>query len=205
MTTSVVIKPSGRKVLAGKPWSLVIRQHDLGGTSYSTICDLTDEQADHIASEKRISYLYGEGDAEARAKTLAMAKADDLRRQAEEIEKAAGLPVPDTRYENTRSAEIANIVGLHYRSIVSGDDATMVQDLIADLLHLARRQGLDPAQVMVDAFADFRSEEFDADVIPMVTLIDSGTIIAETSSHRAAEIPAYRMTPSDDCYDEDVA
>jgi hypothetical protein len=205
MTTSVVIKPSGRDPLKGRPWTLVIRQHDLGGTSYSTICDLTEEQADHIASEKQISYLYGEGDAEARAKTLALAKADALRRQAEEIEKAAGLPTPEVRHDNARRAEIAAIVGMHFNSIVKGDDEDIVQDLMTNLLHLARRRGLDPAQVAASAFAHFRSEEFDDDAMPVVAILDNGSMIAETNGHRDGEMPAYQITPSDDGYDKDVA
>lgn len=58
MSTSLVVKPSG---LLDKPWVLVIRSHDLGGTGYRTICTLTDEAAQSLMDVGgTISWLYGE-------------------------------------------------------------------------------------------------------------------------------------------------
>jgi len=53
----------------GKPWQLVVRTHDLGGTDYRHICNLTDDDAKLLVGSG-VSWLYGEPDWAAQRKKI---------------------------------------------------------------------------------------------------------------------------------------
>lgn len=191
---SIVIKPSGLPLSQGKPWHLAIRQHDLGGTDYSTICRLNDDQAKLLAEEKQVSFLYGAPDWNEHARLTALNEARSLREKASIIERDAGftpaLPPPEA---NRRRAEIAGIVTDYYRSITAADSEVAAQDLIGDLLLHLRSKGADPATALLRAFADFRAMEFnpEEDAYPALSLVDNGITIAEQDGYHEEALPEY--------------
>lgn len=82
---SLCVKPSGLPESKNRPWVLILREHDLGGTSYSHVAYLTDEQAVAVIDAGPPYWLYGEPDWEARAKAIALEKARALRQEADKI------------------------------------------------------------------------------------------------------------------------
>jgi hypothetical protein len=79
---------SGLPESKNRPWRLILRSHDLGGTDYETIAFLTDELAEEIVdvSKYKVTWLYGPPDWDERAKKRALEKARVLREQADKIE-----------------------------------------------------------------------------------------------------------------------
>lgn len=88
---TLVIKPSGLPEVKNRPWRLVLRSHDLGGTDYETIALLDDDTASEVERAGAVSWLYGEPDWGDRDRKRALEKARVLREEAEKIEAVARI------------------------------------------------------------------------------------------------------------------
>lgn len=92
MSRTLVVKPSGLPEEKNRPWALVLRSHDLGGTEYQTLALMSDELAQEvveIGGRFPIAWLYGEPDWEDRARKRDLERARVLRQEADKIEAAA--------------------------------------------------------------------------------------------------------------------
>jgi len=87
MARTLVIMPSGFPESMNKPWLLVLRSHDLGGTDYEAVARLDDDHAAEIVAISNITWLYGEPDWDERARKRKLERARVLREEAEKIEK----------------------------------------------------------------------------------------------------------------------
>lgn len=87
MSRTLVIKPSGLPEERNQPWSLCLRQHDLGGTDYERIALLTDDQAREVidVSHGTITWLYGTPDWNERLKARMLEEARKLEERAQKI------------------------------------------------------------------------------------------------------------------------
>jgi hypothetical protein len=84
---SIVIKPNGG---IDKPWDLVIRTHDMGGTGYHTLARLTDAEATAVVNET-VTWLYGEPDWEKHHKAIDAARLKrEIAAKQEELAKLEG-------------------------------------------------------------------------------------------------------------------
>lgn len=86
MSRTLCIMGSGLPEAKNKPWSLVLRSHDLGGTDYQTIALLDDETAREVVEAGRVYWLYGEPDWDERFRKRQLEKARVLREEAAQIE-----------------------------------------------------------------------------------------------------------------------
>ena len=80
--------PSGLPDASSRPWKLVLRQHDLGGTDYETICYMTDSIALEVIEAGAVYWIFGPPDWDERARRRALEKARVLREEAGKIEAA---------------------------------------------------------------------------------------------------------------------
>jgi hypothetical protein len=67
-----------------KPWRLVNRTHDLGGTDYETICYLTTDMAQNFFYDGIADFLHGEPDWDKFYADLEVRKAKAKLKEAEE-------------------------------------------------------------------------------------------------------------------------
>ena len=90
MSRTLCIKSSGLPEVHNKPWSLVLRKHDLSGTDYETIALLDDSTAREVIEAGAASWLYGEPDWDNRYRLRELERARVLREQA--ADKAVRTP-----------------------------------------------------------------------------------------------------------------
>lgn len=88
MSRNLCIKPSGLPEVKNRPWALVLRSHDLGGTDYQTIALLDDSTAQEVIEAGSVYWLFGEPDWDERDRKRALERARVLREEAEKIEAA---------------------------------------------------------------------------------------------------------------------
>lgn len=88
MSRTLVIKPSGLPEAANKPWSLVLRSHDLGSTDYEMVALMTDTIAEEVADAGQVPWLYGTPDWDERHRLRQLERARVLREEAAAIEAA---------------------------------------------------------------------------------------------------------------------
>lgn len=89
--SDLCIKPSGLPESVNKPWSLVLRTHDLSGTSYRGIALLDDSTAQKVMEAGPISWLFGEPDWNERFRKRQIERARVMREEADKIEAANTL------------------------------------------------------------------------------------------------------------------
>lgn len=92
MSRTLHVVPSELPEVKDKPWALILRQHDLGGTSYQTLTYLSDSLALEVIEAGSINWLYGPPDWDERARKRALEKARVLREQAQQIEESNARP-----------------------------------------------------------------------------------------------------------------
>ena len=85
---TLCVKPSGLPEVKNRPWALVLRSHDLGGTDYETIAYMSDSIAREVVEAGDVSWLYGAPDWNDRARRRELERARGLREEAEKIETA---------------------------------------------------------------------------------------------------------------------
>lgn len=88
MSRTLVIKPSGLPEVKNKPWSLVLRDHDLSGVAYETIAVLDDETARDVIEAGSAEWLYGPPDWDERFRLRQLERARVLKEEAAKIEAA---------------------------------------------------------------------------------------------------------------------
>lgn len=111
MSRSLCIKPSGLPEVKNRPWRLVLRNHDLGGTDYETVALLDDETAREVVEAGRVSWLYTP-DWDERYRLRALERARVMREEAEKIETAAMLRKdPESLRGSSASAMIGKDAG----------------------------------------------------------------------------------------------
>lgn len=121
---TLVIKPSGLPEKLNKPWRLVLRSHDLGGTDYETVALLDDVRAEEVVKAGTISWLFGEPDWAAREKQRQLEKARTLREEADWIELRSTqqkIQAPWTREQVLLLNKYQNNYKVHEHTCVEGD------------------------------------------------------------------------------------
>ena len=88
MSRTLGLMPSGLPEVKNRPWALVLRQHDMGGTDYETICYLSDDRALEVFEAGAPYWIFGKPNWDDRAKKRALERARVLREEAEKIEAA---------------------------------------------------------------------------------------------------------------------
>lgn len=127
--TTLILRPSGLPERVNRPWSLQLRDHDLGGTHYETLCRVDDDTAWAIVDAGAPGWLFVQPDRKARDDARDLECARVLREQADDIERAVlGLPRPE------REIAFEHARGL---GIVPGED-TLTHPVV---LSLAREVG----------------------------------------------------------------
>ena len=84
--STLCIKPSGLPEVKNKPWSLVIRTHDLVGTEYDILCYLTDDAAQAVIEAGAPYWLFGKPDWDDRHRLRELERARVLKETARLIE-----------------------------------------------------------------------------------------------------------------------
>ena len=92
MSRTLHVVPSGLPEVKNRPWALILRQHDLGGTDYQTLTYLSDDTALEVVEAGRVDWLYGIPDWDERARKLELEKARVLREEAQKIEERNARP-----------------------------------------------------------------------------------------------------------------
>lgn len=85
---TLCLMPSGLPEIVNKPWKLVLRSHDLGGTNYETIALWNDEIAREVMEAGTISWLFGTPDWNDRYKKRQLEKARIMKEEAAKLEQA---------------------------------------------------------------------------------------------------------------------
>lgn len=78
----LILRPSGLPEVHDRPWSLQLRTADLGGTNYSTLCQVNDSTAQLIIDAGKPYWLYGEPNWDERVKAKALERARVLEEKA---------------------------------------------------------------------------------------------------------------------------
>lgn len=91
---TLVLKPSGLAEVKNKPWALVLRSHDLGGTDYEAIAYLDDSTAQEVYDAGRATWLYGKPDWDERSRKRDLEHARLLREEASIIEARVAAHTP---------------------------------------------------------------------------------------------------------------
>lgn len=86
MGLTLCIKPSSLPEVKNKPWALVLRSHNLGGTDYHHIAFLDDDTAKDVINAGSVSWLCGEPDWDERQRKRELERARVLREEAAKIE-----------------------------------------------------------------------------------------------------------------------